>query len=397
MDDLTMLRDLGRDLEHEPPAGLVRQRARLLDAAGGGTSRRPTWFARLWAWPVAAVIGAAAITAAAMLVPTLLVKGSSQVAAPLGDRPARVTGTLNVLLVGTDSEVGTPRFRTGQARAETIMLVHLPADRGEVTVVNLPRDSMVATPKCASNGGRPLDKINAIYAEGGMTCLRQTVETLTRVRLDHALAVDFSGFKAIVDALDGVRITVPSAIDDAQAKLRLPAGTHMLDGEQALGYARVRYTVGDGSDVSRIKRQQVLVKALVARAKEKLTDPAAFFEFAGKVRKAVTADTEFDAETQADLFSGLAKADVTAVTVPWEPYPGDRTALAWRQPDADRLFARLNGKSTPTVTPPGGDGRAKTASPPPPSPHQAGRQVHPTPTPTVTPPGGDGREKAVKP
>ncbi|MCZ9338856.1 LCP family protein, partial [Streptomyces sp. TRM76130] len=75
------------------------------------------------------------------------------------------------------------------------------------------------------------------------------VETLTGVRMDHYLEIDFSGFAKLVDALGGVTVTTEEDIDDEKSHLTLTAGTHHLDGAQALGLARTRYGISGGSDL----------------------------------------------------------------------------------------------------------------------------------------------------
>ena len=92
----------------------------------------------------------------------------------------------------------------------------------------------------------------------------KTVESMTGVRMDHYIEIDFAGFAKLVNALGGVTVTTTQDIDDGESHLHLPAGTHHLDGKQALGLARTRHGIGDGSDLGRIA-QQNLLKALVER------------------------------------------------------------------------------------------------------------------------------------
>ena len=98
---------------------------------------------------------------------------------------------------------------------------------------------------------------------GGTGCLIRTVEGNTGLFVDHYAVVDFNGFKEMVDALGGVQVCTPVAIDDAHTHLRLAPGTHTLDGRQALQYVRVRKSVGDGSDLQRIGRQQAFLASVM--------------------------------------------------------------------------------------------------------------------------------------
>ncbi|MEV0200647.1 LCP family protein [Nonomuraea sp. NPDC050691] len=331
MDDMKLLRDLGAALEHEPPATLARQRNRLTQAR---PRRRRVGLL---------LTGLAAVaTAAAVAVPTLVLRGTQTVAPPAGARPAKVaTGALNVLVVGTDSRAGSERFRASRgARTDTILLVHLPADRKEITAVSIPRDSMVQIPRCGSVPAR-MDMINSAFDKGGLTCTVKTIETLTDVRIDHMMEVDFNAFKEVVDALGGVQIKVKQPVNDAKSQLRLPVGMRTLNGEQALGYMRLR-SLGDGSDIQRIKRQQALLRAMLAKAKKTLTDPGRLRSFLAAATKSIKTDKGFDLETMADLAVSMSDSRLPKfVTVPWKPYPPDPNRIAWKQPEADQLFARL--------------------------------------------------------
>ncbi|MEU9830886.1 LCP family protein [Streptosporangium sp. NPDC048047] len=363
MDDLTILRDLGRDLEHEPPATLAHQRRRLLGAASRPrrTSRmfpaaRPLRVTRGWA---ALGLAAAVTAAAAVAVPVVLraygfqaTVGDPSVTAPEGRRPPAADGTLDILFVGTDSEALNPRHRAGTgARSDTMLLIHLPAGRKKATVVSFPRDSLVWIPSCETPGGKPVpartDMINSAYRKGGLSCAWKTVESLTGIRVDHAMETDFSGFAKLVDALGGVEVTLPRPVVDPKAKVRLPAGRQMLDGRAALGYARVRYALGDGSDLMRVQRQQRLMAALVKKAEKLTGDPAKLAGFLTEARKWVRTDPAFDAETMSAVAESLRTVrpgDVEFVIVPTYQHPADHNRLQWDSRAAERLFAGLQKK-----------------------------------------------------
>src|SRR5258708_2774524 len=108
--------------------------------------------------------------------------------------------------------------------------------------------------------------IKAAFAEGGPVCGLKTVEQLTHIRIDHFIDVDFVGFKAIVDAPDGVEICLPKDVADKDSKLYLSRGHHLVKGEQALAYVRNRHGLGDGSDLDRIKRQQQFLGSVAKKA-----------------------------------------------------------------------------------------------------------------------------------
>ena len=156
------------------------------------------------------------------------------------------------------------------ARSDTTVIAHVSADREHVTMVSVPRDSMVPAPPNCKNS-TPKDQWveqqwNSMFSIGGPACLITTIEGNTGLRMDHFAVVDFRGFRNMVDALGGVPICAPEAIDDPKAKLKLSAGRHVLDGTEALGYVRARKTLGDGSDLGRIARQQAFLSSVVQEA-----------------------------------------------------------------------------------------------------------------------------------
>ncbi|WP_440071284.1 LCP family protein [Streptosporangium sp. OZ121] len=360
MDDLTMLRDLGRELEHEPPATLAHQRARLLDASAGsprGLSRTPArsrWRLprAMRGWPMLALI--AAVTAAVAVVPVVLLSGrplvpGPSVPGPSGDRPYKQGEALNVLVVGTDGEALSPRRREAAGmRSDTMILLHISADRRKTRAVNIPRDSIVRVPACESPDGTALpartDMINSAFHAGGLSCAWKTVESTTGIHVDHAVEIHFSGFKGIVDALGGVEVDLPRPVDDAKAKLRLPAGKRqLLSGEQALGYVRLR-NFGDGTDLERIKRQQHFMNRLLMRVNNHMNNPATLLALITEVKKSVRTDAGFDLGAMYAIARGMAKfapGSVTFSTVPTRPHPEDPNRLAWDGAAAERLFAGI--------------------------------------------------------
>jgi LCP family protein required for cell wall assembly len=186
---------------------------------------------------------------------------------------------------------------------------------------------------------------NAMFSIGGPACLITTVEGNTGLRMDHFAVVDFRGFRAMVDALGGVPICTPEAIDDPKAKLKLSAGRHVLDGTQALGYVRARKTLGDGSDLGRIKRQQAFLSSVVQEATRTslLARPDKLFGFLDAATKSLTTDEQFDLGTMKDLAQSVKDIGITNIqfiTVPVQDYPADPNRVEWA-PSADALWKTL--------------------------------------------------------
>ncbi|MFJ7151938.1 LCP family protein [Streptomyces sp. NPDC100445] len=282
------------------------------------------------------------------------------------DRPARAvttqaaappTGSLDILVLGSDSRDGAADRKLGGgdssgARSDTAMVVHLDAGRTRATVVSIPRDTLVTRPSCPlpSGGTAPVAygaMFNSAYAVGGPVCAVKTAESLTHVRMDHYLEIDFSGFAGLVDALGGVDVTTGQDIDDDKSHLHLKAGTHHLDGTRALALARTRHGIGDGSDLGRIGLQQTLVKALLTRvsAAGLLTDPARLYRVADAVTANLTTDTGLDSLGELTRLGrslgNLSAGRVRTVTMPVVAAPSDPNRVIPKEPAASALWASL--------------------------------------------------------
>ncbi|MGW0204980.1 LCP family protein [Streptomyces sp. NPDC003233] len=285
------------------------------------------------------------------------------------DRPAKAvippattaaplpTGSLNILVLGSDSRSGKANQELGGgdssgARSDTAMVVHLDAGRTRATVVSIPRDTLVTRPSCplASGGSTAVAygaMFNSAYAVGGPVCAVKTVESITNVRMDHYIEIDFSGFAKLVDALGGVDVTTTQNIDDDQSHLHLKAGSHHLDGKQALALARTRHGIGDGSDLGRIGLQQMLVKALLEQmaATNLLTDPAKLYRVADAVTASLTTDTGLDSLGEltrlGQSLKGLTAGHVKTVMMPVVTAPSDHNRVIANEPAATRLWASL--------------------------------------------------------
>ncbi|WP_236700463.1 LCP family protein [Allosalinactinospora lopnorensis] len=179
---------------------------------------------------------------------------------------------------------------------------------------------------------------------GGVQCLWKSVEELTDVHIDHFVMLDFIGFKDMVDAIGGIPMCIPEPIQDSKAgDLSLPAGEQTLDGEEALGYVRSRKGQGDGSDLSRIKRQQEFMGAMVTKvmSSEVLASPGNLYSFLGSVTEHITTDDELNVDAMADIAIAMREvdlSDVNFITVPNGPHPADQNRVAWTEPDATELF-----------------------------------------------------------
>ncbi len=269
--------------------------------------------------------------------------------APLGN------GAMDILVLGSDSRSGANRSYgrdNGTARSDTAMIVHLNKGHTSASVVSIPRDTLIDRPACTNSHGAAEPAVqqvmfNSAYEAGGPACAVKTVEHLTGLRMDHYIEVDFTGFKRLVDAMDGVPLSTTRPIQDPKSHLTLPAGRHTLDGEQALGLVRTRHGVGDGSDLGRIQLQQAFLKALMDRVHGLgvLSSPTKLFSVADTATKAVTTDTGLGSVNKlmglAESVQHLGAKNVHMVTLPVRYAPDDPNRVEPVDRQADLVWAAM--------------------------------------------------------
>lgn len=313
------------------------------------------------------------------------------------ERPSSVVhDAQNILLIGSDSRAGDNskygRDDGGSQRSDTTILLHLAANRKSATAMSLPRDLMVQIPECHKQDksvSKPqFAQFNSAFEFGGTACTIRTVEKMTGIRIDHHMVIDFDGFKNMVDAVDGVEICLKKPIDDSAAHLKLPTGRQKLNGEQALGYVRVRKSIGNGSDTERMDRQQQFLGALVNKVQSNgvLLNPTRLYPVLDAATKALTTDPGLDSlKDLYDLVRGLRNVPTDKVqflTVPRQSYRLNANRDELVQPDADKLFRQLRDDKPVAVVPAGqlkdDDGKntdAADASGPTPTPTYSGNNA----------------------
>lgn len=235
------------------------------------------------------------------------------------------TGTRNFLMVGTDSRENLPDDFEGKfgdfsgERTDVIMIGHFENGRGQL--VSIPRDLKVTIP------GRGTDKINAAFVYGGPDLLVQTVQDNLDIEIHHYVEIDFVGFANTVNALGGVTISFPFDSRDLKSGFEIEAGTHTLNGEQALAYARSRsfeerqpggWTSVRANDIGRMGRQQEVLLTLLNEAKSlgnAFNLPAFVNSFARQVRTDSRLGTATMLGLGRSLFT-LRDGGIDAVTLP---------------------------------------------------------------------------------
>ena len=228
------------------------------------------------------------------------------------------------------------------------MLVHVPADHSYVEVVSLPRDSWVNIP------GHGMNKINAAFGLGGPRLMVQTVEAATGLTINDYVEVNFLGFVKVIDAIGGVNICLPFAVNDAYSGLHLSAGVHHVDGITALEFARDRHSFA-ASDLARIDDQQQLMATLLSQAVSTgtLSDPFRLRRLLSSVTAAIQVDEGFNIVGLASELRGIRPGDVTFATVPLANLnyqtPDGQSAVQWDKRRADRLFGQISEDRVPAA------------------------------------------------
>jgi LCP family protein required for cell wall assembly len=258
------------------------------------------------------------------------------------------SGPLNILLAGVDIRSGLSRheervLHVGHAtghNSDTLMVVHITADHRHIQVVSLPRDSWVRIP------GFGMNKINAAFGLGGPRLMVRTVEQATGLTISDFVEVNFLGFVKIIDAVGGVDICLPYAVNDSYTGLHLSAGRHHVNGIRALQFARDRHSFAL-SDLARIADQQQLLSSILSEAASSgtLTNPVKFSRLLSAATAATKVDQNLNVTSLADQLRFIRPGAVSFTTVPLASTnymaPNGESAVLWNRAAAGALFQKI--------------------------------------------------------
>lgn len=328
----------------------------------------------------AAILGFSAVSGAAYLQLTMGSVETHDVDALLGPDPNSTVEPkeevptdfaanrpINIAIIGSDernginAEIGGAEGHTSML-SDVTMVMHISADRSRVDVVSIPRDSRVRISDCKMYDGSVVKgwtgKFNNALANGGKNgnrgeaaaCVMRTITDLTGVDFNgHFMMVDFNGFQNMVDALDGIPMCIPHDMRSANANLDLKAGAQVLDGKNALAFARARTGkgLGDGTDLMRIDRQQELLTNTARKAlgMNLMTDVPKLTQFVRAGAESLTMDDDLASVTNiVGLAYSLRNFDadnLTFATVPWE-YAGDGSgSVLWKEQEAAAMWQSI--------------------------------------------------------
>jgi LCP family protein required for cell wall assembly len=285
-----------------------------------------------------------------------------------GGDDGRLTGPIDLLLMGVDARA---RWAVDDLRADTIIVLHIPAAHDRAFLVSIPRDTEMRVPpfaKSAYPGG--IAKANEAFFYGaqhgggwvgGAQLLAQTVKANTQMSFDGAAIIDFGGFKTVIDALHGVPMCVdqrvkshhlvwvggkPTYLADVHGRPQKPIwheiGCKNMAGWEALDYSRQRYGLKNG-DYDRQRHQQQLIKAIATKAATAgvLTNPLRVNQLIKAAGKALVLDTGGVPLT--DFVFGLSGAAKTMVLLRTNDgtFAGNPRGRETITPESQAMFTAL--------------------------------------------------------
>ncbi|MDX5577461.1 LCP family protein [Streptomyces sp. ID01-9D] len=284
----------------------------------------------------------------------------------MADHKANAAGQtpLNILLIGSDARDSEANQKLGGAKetfgapplADVQMLLHLSADRSNLSVISMPRDTMLKMPKCTAPDGEVFPastgdvQTNESLGRGGPGCTVATWYELTGIRIDHFMMIDFAGVVSMADAIGGVPVCVDANIhsrsrDGKGSGLKLEKGTTSIQGEQALQWLRTRYGFEDNTDLGRAKAQHQYMNSMVRQLRKgtKLSDPAKLMNLAEAATNALTVDKGLDTVKKlydlAEEFKKVPTKRITMSTMPNVYGTGVNNGRVYpKAGDAEQLF-----------------------------------------------------------
>jgi LCP family protein required for cell wall assembly len=337
----------------------------------------------------------------------------------LGKRPPVYNHAMNLLVFASGSTAGLTRHQevawhvghdSGDAVSETIMVVHISPGRHEVTILNIPRETVVPVYQCAKGpdwqGQRASPSSTEIIgfslSYGGPACLWKTVEHQTGIHLDHFIELGYLGLVKVINDIGGVSVCVPAAVNDPYSGLKISAGPHHINGVTFLKFWRTREATGNGSDLQRIQRDDFLLAEALHKIRRTglLSSPARLL---GVIRDAAASMTTDAGLSQADMLqiaeslSSVPSQNYQFIQAPTVLYPPNPNWVQFTRHDK-RLFAAIAHDATLAsvhrqARRAAGAGPVLDTALPKPRPGVLNRAAARSPAPRHTRPGSSGKPR----
>lgn len=253
-------------------------------------------------------------------------------------------GGTNYLLVGSDNgrQGGVQRAGVAGARSDTIMVLRI--EHGKAKMLSLNRDLWVANPATGENG-----RLNATYNTGPANLIKAVTQNFG-IPINRYIEIDFVSFGGLVDAFGGIDIPFEHPAFDLASGLDVKqAGLVHLDGKQALAYVRSRHyaEVIDGKvqlegglpDVNRTHRQQVFLRAIMAKAGAK-RNPFTLKKAAENMTDGLRIDDAMTMKEAARFAWDMGRLNPESVVLPVTPRTtsGGAAVLDLQQPEANAIL-----------------------------------------------------------
>lgn len=266
---------------------------------------------------------------------------------------------MNILLLGNSGRIDAADCKLAGAcddtvtTADTIMVVHLSADRSNMTVMSIPRDSIVPLPSCAHES---VGLVNGALS-GGPACAVEAVNRITGLTIDHFIEIDMAGVVTMSNALGGVPVCVTNNIYDSYSHLKLRKGRSVIQGTQALAWLRTRHAFTN--EVYREEAQHMFMAALFRKleANASLTHISTLYSIADAATKSLTVDSALGSVTSllslAQELGKVPSSRITMLSVPTIDYSGPNAT--WRQQlqfdptAAEAMFAAIKSDTPYTA------------------------------------------------
>jgi len=272
------------------------------------------------------------------------------------DEETGETAPFTMVVMGSDSRTGKGNKGYGSSkkfgdieRSDTTIVFHVNADRSQAIGVSIPRYTLMMLPECTKDGksvGGYEGRFNEAMVNGGPGCVLKAVESLSGLPIDNFMVIDFAAFKRITEAVGGVEICLQEDINDPLSGLNLDKGLHTVTGEEALAFVRARKTLGDGSDTSRIRRQQAFLSSMARKvlSSDILLNPASLLGVLNAATESLTTDPQLaNIENLRDLtisLKDLRPKDITFTTMPWKQ-SGDGATVVMAKKRAKPLWSAI--------------------------------------------------------
>ncbi|WP_030763637.1 MULTISPECIES: LCP family protein [unclassified Streptomyces] len=276
---------------------------------------------------------------------------------------------INILVIGTDKRTGAGNEAYGDTdsvgHADTTILFHVSKDRTNATALSIPRDLIANIPACPTKQPDGSTKtiaptrntrFNTSLGQEGRDagCTMRTVKELTGIEVDHFMMADFNAVKTLSTAVGGVPVCLAKPVNDEEGShLKLDAGEHRLQGEEALAFVRTRHGFGNNSDLDRIRIQQQFLGSMMRemKSKETLTSPKKFLSLAEAATKSLGVDSGIGSIGKltdlAGELKGIDTKNITFTTLPVldnpaEP-PNKKATVVVDHTLADPLLQMIRG------------------------------------------------------